>query len=303
MKIGVIRLSSLGDIVFLTPFLENLRKIYPDDQLFLFTEEIYKSLFTDDKRINYVLSEPVNEKFDLIYDMHRTGKSKRFLKRLRFKDYKTLNKRDFERRFMILTKIRLKIPDVIDRYLEVLKEFNPERKNPEFFINKKDLRIAENELRKYRRPFIGIFPGAKKKSRKWKFYKELSHLVKGSVFLFGSKSEEEEYSYIKNEKSFFGLPFNLLKAYLSLMDIVIGNDSGAVHLAQAVGTEAIMIYGSSIPEFGFKPFYGGYISKNLPCKPCSLHGIDYCPFQFKCNEMIKPEEVLEKVQEKLKVYD
>lgn len=302
MKIGVIRLSSLGDIVYLTPFLENLRRIYINDEITLFTEESYKDLFKNDKRIDYVLSEPVNDKLDIIYDMHRTRKSKKFLSKLNFNEYKTLNKRDFERRFMIITKIRMKIPDVKDRYLEVLKDFNLKKVNPFFSLGNYEHKIAREDLKIYKRPRIALFPGAKRKSRQWKYYNELSRLFGGKIFLFGSK-DEERFSNILHLKGFFGLPLNLLKAYLSLMDIVIGNDSGIVHLAQAVGVKAIMIYGSSIPEFGFKPFYGDYISRNLPCKPCSLHGTDFCIFKFKCLEIIKPEEVYRKIKERLKVYD
>lgn len=302
MKIGVIRLSSFGDLVHLTPFLENLRRIYNKDEITLFTEEIYKDLFKNDKRIDYVISEPVSDNFDIIYDMHRTRKSKRFLRKLRFKKYKTLNKRDIQRRFMTITKMKIKIPDVNERYLEVLKDFNPIKLNPSFSINADELRIAEEELKFFKRPRIAIIPGAKKSSRRWKYYGKLSQLLDGKIFLFGSK-DEEYFSNIPNLKSFFGLPLNLLKGYLSLMDIVIGNDSGTIHLAQAVGTKAIMIYGSSIPEFGFKPFYGDYISKDLPCKPCSLHGTDFCILNFKCLELIKPEDVMEKMREKLKVYD
>uniref|UniRef100_A0A7C4Y4Z2 Lipopolysaccharide heptosyltransferase family protein n=1 Tax=candidate division WOR-3 bacterium TaxID=2052148 RepID=A0A7C4Y4Z2_UNCW3 len=293
MKIGVIRLSSLGDLVLLTPFLENLRNIYKDASIYLFTEEIYKELFTCDKRIDYVLSEPIEDDFDIIYDMHRTMKSKRFIKKMRFKKYITLNKRDFERRFMIITKIRINIPHAIYRYLEVLK--NPTFTKPVVFIKEENIIKAKEDLKEFKRPFIGFLLGAKRRSRVWMFYDELSNLLDGNVFLFGSK-EEDAFSHIKRIKGYFGLNLNLLGAYLSLMDLTIGNDSGTIHLAQAVGTKSLMIYGSSIPEFGFRPFNGDFISKNLPCKPCSLHGTDFCPFKFKCLSIINPSDVYKMIK-------
>jgi heptosyltransferase-2 len=42
------------------------------------------------------------------------------------------------------------------------------------------------------------------------------------------------------------------------------------------------------------------IEKDLPCRPCSLHGANRCPLDhFQCMKLISPEEVFEAVQAQL----
>jgi heptosyltransferase-2 len=66
-----------------------------------------------------------------------------------------------------------------------------------------------------------------------------------------------------------------------------------MHLANAVGTKVIAIFGATVPEFGFYP-YGThdtiFQTNGLKCRPCSVHGGNRCPIKtFVC--MNKIDEV------------
>ncbi|HEY9015471.1 MAG TPA: glycosyltransferase family 9 protein, partial [Gemmatimonadales bacterium] len=61
---------------------------------------------------------------------------------------------------------------------------------------------------------------------------------------------------------------------------LVTNDSAPLHLATAVGTPVLAIFGPTVPEFGFGPRRPEDVSlghADLPCRPCSAHGPMVCP--------------------------
>jgi heptosyltransferase II len=78
--------------------------------------------------------------------------------------------------------------------------------------------------------------------------------------------------------------------------LLISNDSAPVHLASAMRTPVIEIYGATIPGFGFTPFGVSHeiVQRNgLACRPCGIHGGRVCPIKtFECMKSITPDDVL-----------
>ena len=81
--------------------------------------------------------------------------------------------------------------------------------------------------------------------------------------------------------------------------LLVCNDSAPLHLATAVGTPVLAIFGATIPAFGFGPTGPRdrvMETRGLPCRPCSIHGGDRCPVgTFECMIRITPETVLDAV--------
>lgn len=77
--------------------------------------------------------------------------------------------------------------------------------------------------------------------------------------------------------------------------LLIGNDSAPIHLATAVGTPSVVIYGPTVKEFGFAPpesMSRIVEAEGLWCRPCTAHGSDVCPiFTHKCMKTISATEV------------
>ena len=82
--------------------------------------------------------------------------------------------------------------------------------------------------------------------------------------------------------------------------VLVCNDSAPMHLAVAVRTPVVALFGATIPEFGFAPTGEHDIvleTKGLPCRPCSIHGGDVCPVKtFVCMMDIPVERVVEAVE-------
>lgn len=96
-----------------------------------------------------------------------------------------------------------------------------------------------------------------------------------------------------------------LVAILGEVDLLIGVDSGLLHLAGAVKTPSVGIFGPIDPKFRLPrqaPSAG--VSVQLPCSYCHhrrprLHWVTGCPYDIECMGTITSERVFEKCQELL----
>lgn len=120
---------------------------------------------------------------------------------------------------------------------------------------KQQLPICSNNI------FIGVFPGAMRgPSKRWpaEYFVEMAHklqkIVNVSFLIFGSKHEitlcNEVQSQIgKNSINFAGrTTLTELAGFLKLCEVVVSNDSGGMHLAAAVGTKVVGIFGMTDPS-------------------------------------------------------
>ena len=75
--------------------------------------------------------------------------------------------------------------------------------------------------------------------------------------------------------------------------ILVGPDSGIAHLAAAVGTPTVVLFGPSDPDkWGPPAGRGTVVRVSVPCAPCSMFGsVKPCRRRV-CMERISPEQVL-----------
>ena len=82
---------------------------------------------------------------------------------------------------------------------------------------------------------------------------------------------------------------------------VISNDSAPAHLGLCANIPVLMLYCSTIPEFGFYPYSSKsrYLSiGGLSCKPCGIHGKTECPLKtFDCGYKLTPGLVIKTMEE------
>jgi len=72
--------------------------------------------------------------------------------------------------------------------------------------------------------------------------------------------------------------------------LVLCNDSGAMHLASALGVRTVAIFGSTEPALtGPLGPRTVVLRHHVPCSPCFLRD---CPLDFACMTQIKPALVL-----------
>jgi lipopolysaccharide heptosyltransferase II len=84
-------------------------------------------------------------------------------------------------------------------------------------------------------------------------------------------------------------------AVLERCDLVIGGDTGPIHLAVAMGTPVITLFGAANPQrTGPYGYTSWIVRKDLPCSPC---GQRTCPLKtYACLEELRVDDVMEKVQ-------
>jgi heptosyltransferase-2 len=86
-----------------------------------------------------------------------------------------------------------------------------------------------------------------------------------------------------------------LALLLSRCALLITNDSAPAHVAGAVGTPVVQIYGASVLSMGYGPLdpRSRIVQVDLPCRPCGAHHENRCPAgHFRCMRDITPEMVL-----------
>ena len=77
--------------------------------------------------------------------------------------------------------------------------------------------------------------------------------------------------------------------------VLVGNDSGALHLAQAAGAPVVAIYGPTAPSLGYGPRGERHRAvglDGLECRPCGRHGARRCPLgHWRCMLDLETERV------------
>lgn len=157
---------------------------------------------------------------------------------------------------------------------------------------------------------IGFCPGSRHFTKQWPvdYFIELGKLLAGTgykIVLFGGKDDRDLCKQISSSipKALDLSNDNLLLQTATDMKScksIICNDSGLMHLACAVNVPVILIMGSTVKEFGFKP----YLNRNLifennllSCRPCSHIGRKNCPKKhFKCMLELNPNHMIDKMK-------
>ena len=136
----------------------------------------------------------------------------------------------------------------------------------------------------------------------------LSNHKNAQVVFIGAPSDKAIYEEIKYNEELKIKPINLcgevtIKDSLALLkevDLLIGNDSGNLHMASSVCTPVIGLYGP-MPFEKWKAIGEKNIllKADLPCMPCSLKG--KCQNDKACMKSITVEQVKEAIDKILGV--
>jgi heptosyltransferase-2 len=167
------------------------------------------------------------------------------------------------------------------------------------------------DLKKSTGKIIAIAPGSNWFTKRWpeKYYedlvKTLSESNYGIVFI-GSNEERELCEKIKPLQKSINIAgeLSLLEsaAVVKLCDLMICNDSGALHLADAMQTDVLAFFGPTVKSIGYYPFRDNdkVLEVDLDCRPCSSHGTNTCPLgHHNCMKFIEPDFVIKEVNAKL----
>ena len=317
-KIIIIRLSSLGDILLTTPFIRSLKKQFPKIEIDFIVRKEYSDLlilnpylskvftFSRIENDNREILEKIKASgYDLVIDLQNNLRSKKIVSKINSQSVR-FSKNSWNKFLLVNFKIN-KLKDSLQipaRYAQALPGFHLDEKGLDLFTDKKpsaELKQKEN--------LIGFCPGARHFTKRWskEYFIELGKKLnqKGyTIVLFGGIIDKNLCADIQKEiPNSINLcnDNNILQtaADMKQCKAVICNDSGLMHTASSVGTKLIVIFGSTVKEFGFTPYKCPNLileNNSLTCRPCSHIGMDHCPKKhFDCMQLIKPDFVFEKV--------
>src|SRR5216117_1256548 len=142
-------------------------------------------------------------------------------------------------------------------------------------------------------PFVALAPGSIWGSKRWPYYPELAHWLaaKGTpVVVVGGPADADEGSQIvaavaasqrvAATNACGQLTRRQSAALIARAALLVTNDSAPLHLATAMGTPVVALFGPTATEFGFGPLRPGDVAlgiDSLQCRPCSSHGPPRCP--------------------------
>jgi heptosyltransferase-2 len=152
-------------------------------------------------------------------------------------------------------------------------------------------------------PFVALAPGSAWGTKRWPYFPELAKRLTEDyrIAIIGSKSDSSLAAEIVEGLPLdrvingVGLPLLASAELIGRARTIVTNDSAPQHLASAMGTPTLTIFGPTVPEFGFGPLAERHVvagHENLSCRPCSRHGPQRCPLgHWRCMRELTPEYV------------
>lgn len=292
-----------------TPLVRKLKAINPEAQIDFLVKEKYEAAVKHNPNIKNVFlfeknsAEVLANKYNTVIDLQNNLRSGKFysvsegsVAKFKKKSVRKFLLVNFKLNFMkakekIPVRYAASIPIELDE--EGLEFFFP----PNFNLPEKQKKL------------VGFCPGSRHFTKRYPpdYFIELGELLNKNGFevaLIGGKEDKVLCEAIQLKLSFaksFISNDNLFEtaAAISRCSLVVCNDSGLMHLASALNTPLVAIYGSTVEEFGFFPYNCRSIimeNRNLNCRPCSHIGKDRCPKNhFKCMQEILPQKVFENI--------
>jgi len=329
MKILIVKLGSIGDVVNTIPLFNILRESLTDSFIAWAIEPkaypIIKNIDLLDKiiifdRYHCLKSLPAfifrlkKERFDIVLDLQRILKSGFFTFLSRAKRRIGFDKDRCKEFSWIWTNERIPASDpekhMVEQYLEFARYLNITNSKVRW-----DVDISRGEEPKLKKFFFGFYEkpiainiGASKPANRWfpESFASLIDILQNDyhipVILTGGP-EDEKFARIIKERTkskFIDLvgktSLNFLAGIFKGCRLFIGCDTGPMHIAVAMGSPVVSLFGASNPRrTGPYGYLDLVVRKEIDCSPCNKKK---CPTRD-CMRLIKPSDVLEKVDKVL----
>lgn len=151
-------------------------------------------------------------------------------------------------------------------------------------------------------PFFAVAPGSVWATKRWPGYPELISrlLERGTVVVVGADADRVHVAPVMARPGVVDAlgKLSLLGSaeLLRRCAVLVTNDSAPQHLASAMNTPTVTIFGPTVPEFGFGPLADESVIiglDSLACRPCDRHGPMACPLgHWRCMRDVTPVDVL-----------
>ncbi len=308
-KVLIIRLSSLGDVLLTSPVVRALKNLKPSIEI----HQLVKSEYADAVKLNpkiekiYTWNKKDSKKefklslkkenYDAVIDLQNNIRSRGITSGLAAKIYR-FHKPSIKK--MLLVKFKWNkfeaVKSIPQLYAENIDNLTLDEKGLELHLSEE----IESKLAKGKK-YAGFCPGSRHFTKMWpkeyfiSLIKEINEFGFTPVLL-GGKDDRETCAFIAGKTGALDHSNNddlfQTAADMKMCNFVLCNDSGLMHVASALNVPLIAIFGSTVKEFGFRPYRCKNLvleNNSLNCRPCSHIGRDSCPKKhFKCMIDIDP---------------
>ena len=143
--------------------------------------------------------------------------------------------------------------------------------------------------------------------KRWQGYAELAHLLKDEYHIVVIGSEHDRTynppdAFPKDTTFLYDLPLRQVAAILDNAEWVAGNDCGLTHIASALGTKTIALFGAtSIKKnapLGVYHRTTRMIVAEMACSPCQYQQWESVCQDWECTRVITPQTVAECITSK-----
>jgi heptosyltransferase-2 len=134
--------------------------------------------------------------------------------------------------------------------------------------------------------FAALAPGSVWGTKRWPYYAELASALDRRAVIVGGQEDIPLATAVvaaaagRAVSAAGALSLRGSAALIQRASVLVTNDSAPLHLATAVGTPVVALFGPTVPEFGFGPRGPDDVAlgrEGLTCRPCSRHGPQICP--------------------------
>ncbi len=340
-RILLTRLKYIGDIVLTTPLIHTLRDAYPDAYIAYLGDSNGVSLLEHNPYLNEIfpidfarkawarrqmLFARLNRKrFDLVVDLFCNPRSALLSYATRAPVRVGGDLRGRGRLYTIRLKDDGRPKSAIDFHYQSLKAvgIEPKHYRTEIFLTEEEKKETRRYLEwqgiDFSRPLIALHPGGTWPAKLWpaERFGELADLftakLRAQIVLTGGEGDIDvmrkvERTTVGKILSLPVLPLRQLAATLSLCSACVANDSGPMHIAVAVGTPTIGIFGPGEENIWF-PYTTAYpggsskhiaLRKDVPCHPCHLNVCNRAGDEYmECMKLLSAGEVYDAVKNRL----
>lgn len=322
-RIAIIKLSAMGDIIHAMVALQYIKRKYPNLQIDWFVESTFAPILENNPDINEIIKldlksikkdkkEIINQiklikkyktnSYDLVIDAQGLIKSaivSFFLGKSRV-GFSKNSTREKLASFFYTKKVDIAYDkNAIERNVKVLSQALNFEITKDDILNKKTFLFYKNEneviyeyLSKDKKNVLFVIGASwpSKMYSKEKFAKIINNLDENCLITWGNEAEKDIADFIANISKAKVLPkldLNSLKAIMSKVDLVIGNDTGPTHMAWALNIPSITLFGNTP---GYRNTYITNTNKIIESKsivnPFKLDRNDFSIKEIDENEII-----------------
>jgi ADP-heptose:LPS heptosyltransferase len=191
-----------------------------------------------------------------------------------------------------------------------LTERQPRLYPPKELINRTLALIGRADRRANGQKLIAINCGRTWAVREWGFdrWQQLLDRIHAefdaTIVLLGIGGSENEYTKLRGVESFANhrIQAHEVAALIAACDLVVSIDSGPVHLAGAVGTPVVGLYGAVNPQYRLPPASPATaVVAEVPCLYCNHrtprgHWMSGCPNDIRCMRELEVAAVFQAVK-------